>query len=75
MFDGQTQVLIYTFRLQKDIHNIFIAYTNIIIMLGGAESIGIVVELWFTALQHILVKWSAFSSSNHSVSSSVNASA
>ena len=43
-------------------------------MLGGAESTGIVVELWFTALQHILVKWSAFSSSNYTVSSSVNVS-
>ena len=40
----------------------------------GAESIGIVVELGFTAHQHILVIWSAVSSPNHSVSSSVNVS-
>ena len=41
-------------------------------MLVGAEYIGIVVGLGFTALQHILVIWSADSSPNHTVSSSVN---
>ena len=43
-----------------------------LIMLVGAESIGIVAELGFTALQHILVICSAVSSPNHTVSSSVN---
>ena len=43
-----------------------------LIMLVGAESIRIVVELGYTAFQHILVIWSAVSSSNHTVSSSVN---
>ena len=43
-------------------------------MLVGAESIGIVVKLEFTAHQHILVIWSAISSPNHNVSSSVNVS-
>ena len=43
-------------------------------MLVGAESIAIVVELGFTAFQHILVMWSAVSSPNHTVSSSVNVS-
>ena len=41
-------------------------------MLVGAESIGIVAELEFTVLQHILVIWSAVSSPNHTVSSSVS---
>ena len=45
-----------------------------LIMLVGAESIGIVVELKFTAHQHILVIWSAVSSPHHSVSSPVNVS-
>ena len=43
-------------------------------MLVGAEFIGIVVVLGFTALQHILVIWSAVTSPNHTVSSSVNVS-
>ena len=43
-------------------------------MLVGAESIAIVVELGFTAFQHILVMWSAVSSPNHTFSSSVNVS-
>ena len=43
-------------------------------MLVGAGSIEIVVELGFTALQTILVIWSAVSSPNHTVSSSVNVS-
>ena len=43
-------------------------------MLVGAESIGIVLELGFTVLQHILVIWSEVSSPNHTVSSSVNVS-
>ena len=45
-----------------------------LIMLIGAESIGIVVELGFTAFQHILFIYSAVSSPNHTVSSSVNVS-
>ena len=45
-----------------------------LIMLVGAESIGIVAELGFTAHQHVLVIWSAVSSPNHSVSSPVNVS-
>ena len=45
-----------------------------LIMLVGAESIGIVVELGFTAFQHILFICSAVSSPNHTVSSSVNVS-
>ena len=61
---------------KKDIRNIqnFIAHTNY--RLVGAESIGIVVELAFTAFQHILFIYSAVSSSNHvhTVSSSVNVS-
>ena len=43
------------------------------IILIGAESIGIVAELKFTVLQHILVIWSAVSSPYHTVSSSANA--
>ena len=43
-----------------------------LVMLVGAESIGIVVELGFTALQHILFICSGASSPNHTVSSSVN---
>ena len=42
-----------------------------LIMLVGAESIGIV-ELGFTAFQHILLICSAVSSPNHTVSSFVN---
>ena len=40
-----------------------------LLTLVGAESIGIVVELRFTALRHILVIWSADSSPNNTVSS------
>ena len=43
-------------------------------MLVGAESIEIVVELVFTAFQHILFICSAVSSPYHTVSSSVNVS-
>ena len=43
-----------------------------LIMLVGAESIGIVVELGFTAFQHILFIFSGVCSPNHTVSSSVN---
>ena len=43
-------------------------------MLVGAESIGIIVELECTAFQHILFICSEVSSSNHTVSSSVNVS-
>ena len=54
---------------------IFITFSLLtLIMLVGAESIGIVVVLGFTAHQHILVIWSAVCSLNHSVSSSVNVS-
>ena len=50
MFDAES-----AFRLKK----IFITFSLLtLIMLVGAESIGIVVELGFTALQYILVKWS-----------------
>ena len=43
-----------------DCKKIFITFSLLtLIMLVGAESIGIVVELGFTAIQHILVKWSA----------------
>ena len=53
-----------------DCKKIFITFSLLIlIMLVGAESIGIVVEVRFTALQHILVIWSAVSSPNHTVSS------
>ena len=45
-----------------------------LIMLVGAESIGIVVELGFTAFQHILFICSGVSSPNHTDSSSVNVS-
>ena len=55
---------------EKNIHNIFNGYTKYALV--GAESIEIVVELGFNALQHILVIWSAVSSPNHTVSSSVN---
>ena len=49
---------------------LFITFSLLtLIMLVGAESIGIVVELGFTAHQHILVIWSAVSSPNHTVSS------
>ena len=57
-------------NLLLDCKKIFITFSLItLIMLVGAESIGIVVELGFTAHQHILVIWSAVSSPNHSVSS------
>ena len=46
-------------NLLLDCKNIFIAYNN---MLVGAESIGIVVELEFNALQQFLVMFSAVSS-------------
>ena len=46
--------------LLLDYKKIFITFSLLtLIMLVGAESIGIVVELGFTALQHILVIWSA----------------
>ena len=62
-------------NLLLDCKKIFITLSSLtLIMLVGAESIGIVVELGFTAHQHILAIWSAVSSPNHSVSSSVNAS-
>ena len=47
-------------NLLLDCKMIFITFSLLtLIMLVGAESIGIVVELGFTALQHILAKWSA----------------
>ena len=62
-------------NLLLDCKMIFITFSLLtIIMLVGAESIGIVVELGFTAHQHILVIWSVVSSPNLSVSSSVNVS-
>ena len=62
-------------NLLLDCNMIFITFSLLtLIMLVGAESIGIVVELGFTAHQHILVIWSAVSSPNHSVSSPVNVS-
>ena len=55
-------------NLLLDCKKIFITFSLLtIIMLIGAECIGIVVELWFTAHQHILVIWSAVSSPNHNV--------
>ena len=62
-------------NLLLDCKTIFITFSLLtLIMLVGAESIGIVVELEFIALQHILVIWNAISSPNHTVSSSVNVS-
>ena len=55
-------------NLLLDFKKIFITF--LLIMLVGAESIKIVVELDLTALQHVLVIWSAVSSPNHTVSSS-----
>ena len=50
-------------NLLLDCKKIFITLSLLtIIMLVGAESIGIVVELGFNALQHILVLFSAVSS-------------
>ena len=47
-------------NLLLDCKKIFITFSLLtIIMLVGAESIGIVVELGFNALQHILVMFSA----------------
>ena len=58
-------------NLLLDCKKIFITFSLLtLIMLVGAESI----KLGFTAHQHILVIWSAVSSPNHSVSSSVNVS-
>ena len=57
-------------NLLLDCKKIFIKFSLLTLnMLVGAESIGIVVELGFTPLQHILVIWSAVSSPNHTVSS------
>ena len=62
-------------NLLLDCKKIFITFSLItLIMLVGAESIEIVIEMGFTAHQHILVIWSAVNSPNHSVSSSVNVS-
>ena len=62
-------------NLLLDCKKTFITFSLLtLIMLVGAESIGIVVDLGFTAHQHILVIWSAYSSPNHSVSSPVNVS-
>ena len=62
-------------NLLLDCKKIYITFSLLtLIMLVGAESIGIDVELRFTAHQHILVIWSAVSSPNHNVSSSVNVS-
>ena len=59
-------------NLLLDCKKIFITFPLLtLIMLVGAESIGIVVELGLTAHQHILVIWSAVGSHNHSVSSSL----
>ena len=50
-------------NLLLDCKKIFITFSLLtIIMLVGAESIGIVVELEFNAFQHILVMFSAVSS-------------
>ena len=62
-------------NLLLDCKKIFVTFKislHTLIMLVGAESIGIVVELEFTAFQHILFICSTVSSSNHTVSSSVN---
>ena len=62
-------------NLLLDCKKIFITFSLLtLIMLVGAESIEIVVELGFTAHQHFLVIWSAVSSPNHNVSSPVNVS-
>ena len=62
-------------NLLLDFKKIFITFSLLkLIVLVGVESIGNVVELGFTALQHILVMWSAVSSPSHTVSSSVNVS-
>ena len=46
-------------NLLLDCKKIFITFSLLTLnMLVGAESIGIVVELGLTALQHILVIWS-----------------
>ena len=48
-------------NLLLDYKKILITFSWItLIMLVGAESIGIVVELGFTHLQHILVIWSIY---------------
>ena len=50
-------------NLFLDCKKIFVTFSLLtLIMLVGAESIGIVVELQFTAFQHVLVIWSAVSS-------------
>ena len=62
-------------NLRLDCKKIFITISLLtLIMLVGAESIGIVLELGFTAHQQILVIWSVGSSPNHTVSFSVNVS-
>ena len=61
--------------LLLDCKKIFITFsllTLIMLVHVVAESIGIVAELGFTAFQHDLVIWSAASSPNHTVSSSVS---
>ena len=53
-------------NLLLDCKKIFITFSLLtLIMLVGAESIEIFVELGFTAHKHILVIWSAVSSPNH----------
>ena len=55
-------------NLFLDCKRIFITLPLLtLIMLVGAESIGIVAELKFTVLQHILVIWSTVSSPYHTV--------
>ena len=59
-------------NLLLDCKKIFVTFKislHTLIMLVGAESIGIVVELEFTAFQHILIICSAVSSPNKTVSS------
>ena len=56
-------VLMFDAESVLDCKKIFVIFSLLtLIMLVGAESIGIVVELQFTALQDILVIWSADSS-------------
>ena len=63
-------------NLLLDCKKIFVTFKisllTLIMLVGADESIGIVVELEFTAFQHILFICSAVSSPNHTVSSSVN---
>ena len=62
-------------NLLLDCKKIFVTYKIsllTLIMLVGAESIGIVVELGFTAFRHILFICSAVSSPNHTVSSNIS---